>query len=135
MVLALGMLDSSLDVIDRDERAASVEGGGTEAARWRGFAITLVREAEPDEAVDLGAQCPVPVRAPTHQLSYDVCIEHDVVHMHISISGNMMMCALPLLFGNRSARGSRGARAATPAAGAPPSTTERPVAATTAAPT
>ena len=77
MVLALGMLYGSLDVIDGDERAAGVEGRGTEAARGRGRAIALVRQTEPDEAVDLVAQRPVAFRPPTDQLGCDIRVEDD----------------------------------------------------------
>ena len=77
MVLAFGMLDRCLDVIHRDERATTVEGRRTKAARWRGRALALAREAEPKQVVDLVSQRPAAFRAPTHQLGCDVRIKDD----------------------------------------------------------
>jgi len=77
VVLALGKLDRCLDVVHRDEWAATVEGRRDETPRWGGRAIALMREAKAKKAVHLVAQRSAPFRAPTHQLSCDVWIEDD----------------------------------------------------------
>jgi hypothetical protein len=55
VILALGMLDRCLDVIDGDQRETGVESRGAEATRRRGGSIPLMGEAEAQEAVDLVA--------------------------------------------------------------------------------
>lgn len=77
MVVALGVEDRRLDIVDGDERSTAVKRRGAEPSpRPRSF-LALARQPEADQPVDVIAQSPASLAATSRKLSGNVGIKVD----------------------------------------------------------
>ncbi len=77
MVLPFGVGHGRLHVVYGDQRTTGIEGRRAEALCCGLDALTLVRETETHEAIDLLAKRPVALDSPTFECSCHVGIEDD----------------------------------------------------------
>lgn len=77
MCLALGPRECVLDIVNRYERWAAVERRSAEPRARRSGARGRLRQAEPEEPIDIVAKRPAALTTPARQLGGDIGIELD----------------------------------------------------------